>query len=128
MRDNGFSLVETVVATAMLITGIASLAQLVVVSSRARAAAGAQSLAALLVVDKIEQLRVVPWTNLAISSADALERDEPGYADRPGGWTRRWSVQPLPSDPLDTLVVQVRVVAPAGADVRMTTVRTRHAD
>jgi len=139
VRDNGFSLVETLVASAILITGIVSLAQLVVVSSRARAAAGARSLAALLVVDKIERLRALPWTvddagapvsapELGVSPADALERDVPGYVDAPGGWPRRWSVQPLPSDPADTLVVQVRVVTPGGADVRMATVRTRRAD
>lgn len=140
MRANGFSLLEAVVASAILITGVASLAQLVVAASRARAGAGAHSHAAVFVVDKMEELRALRFTvdadgapvsdpRLAPSPADALERDTPGYADAPDGFARRWSVQPLRSDPLDTLVLQVRVTAsggvPGGTDVRMTTVRTR---
>ena len=139
MRDNGFSLLEAIVASAILIAGILSLAQLVAASSRATAASGVRSLAAVLVVDKMEQLRALRWTvddagapvsdpQLATSPADALERDVPGYVDAPAGWTRRWSVQPLPSDPLDTIVLQIRVVGTGGAEARMATVRTRRAN
>lgn len=139
MREDGFSLLEAVVASAILITGVFSLAQLVVSTSRAAAASDARSLAAMLVIDKMEQLRGLRWTvdagglpandpGLAPSPGDALERDAPGYADAPGGCTRRWLVQPLPSDSTDTLVLQVRVITPGGAEARMTTVRTRQAN
>ena len=139
MRAKGFSVIEAVVASAILIVGLGSLAQLFVTSTRATGAAGARSQAAILAADKMEQLRTLAWTvdpaglpasdpALSASPSDALDRDVVGFSDQPGGWTRRWSVQPLAASPADTIVVQVRVVAPGGAEARMTTVRTRRAN
>jgi hypothetical protein len=139
VRAHGFSVIEAVIASAILITGLASLAQLFVASTRATGAAGMRSMAAILAVDKMEQLRVLAWTvdhaglsvsdsGLSASPPDALDRDVAGFSDRPNGWTRRWSVQPLPANPGDTIVVQVRVITPGGEEARMTTVRTRRAN
>lgn len=63
---------------------------------------------------------------LRASPIDALARDTPGYVDyldATGRWVgggaaappaavfvRRWSIQPLAADPLDTLVIQVLVL------------------
>ena len=86
---------------------------------------------------------------LSPSPGRALDRDTPGYVDfldaagevLPAGsqltpaFIRRWSVDPLPSNPVNTLVLQVRVVrGGAGAsarrlpdEARLTTVKTRKA-
>ena len=135
----GFSIIEATIASAILAAAAASFAQLWLLSSRALATAGSRSTATLLAVDKLEELRTLRWTvdaagqpvndaGLAASPADALDRDEDGFVDRPGGCTRRWWIRPLPSDPAHSLVLQVRVLAPTGADVRLTTLRTRRAD
>jgi prepilin-type N-terminal cleavage/methylation domain-containing protein len=95
-------------------------------------------------------------TGLTPSPASALQRDTDGYVDyqdqfgrtdgggsnRPAGavYTRRWSITPLPTDPANTLVLQVLVIRPAGrrsansgavarlpAEARLITVKTRRA-
>jgi hypothetical protein len=85
---------------------------------------------------------------LTPSPGDALQRDTPGYCDfldangrwlaggaPPSGaiYARRWSIDPLPSSPDDTLVLQVLVVRrrtnstvfKRPDEARLTTVRTR---
>lgn len=135
----GFSIIEAIVASAILVAAAGAFAQLWVLSSRALAVAGARSDATLLAIDKLEELRSLAWTvdaaglpvgnpGLAASPADALDRDEDGFSDRPGSCRRRWWIRPLAADPANALVLQVRVIAPNGAEVRFTTVRTRRAD
>jgi hypothetical protein len=130
--------VEAVIAMALLMASVMSLAQLVVQSARTTSDAGGRTMAALVAADKMEQLRALVWTvdaagvpisdtGLAASPADALDRDLAGYFDRVGVWSRRWSIQPLPAMP-DTLVIQVRVVGARGRDARLVTVRTRRAN
>ena len=105
----GFSLIEALVATAIVIVVASSLAQLVVWSRRAAWSASIETTAVRLAVQKIEQLRALPWhvdasgvpvsddiTNLAVdppavdgaglrpSPAGALERNTPGYMDYVG--------------------------------------------
>ncbi|HZT75596.1 MAG TPA: prepilin-type N-terminal cleavage/methylation domain-containing protein [Vicinamibacterales bacterium] len=138
MRADGFTLLEAVIATAILATGLASLAQIAALSTRATNAAAARSVATLLAIDKLEQLRALQWTvdragmpasdaGLATSPGDALDRDADGFVDHPPGATRRWSIQPLPPYAADALVLQVRVIA-GGQDVRLVTVRARRAN
>ena len=125
-QARGFTLVEAVVAAAIVITALASITQLVVLSRQAATAARARSTATLLAVDKIEELRGA-WPTVS-SPSDSLDRDIDGFCDRTGVFTRRWSIQPLPSNPTTAVVVQVRVVAMHGVDARLTTVRTARAD
>lgn len=122
----GFTLIESIVSAAIVITAVASVTQLVVVSRQATTVARARSTATLLAVDKMEELRG-PWP-AATSPPDSLDRDVDGFSDRSGIFTRRWSVQPLPSNPASALVVQVRVIAVHGVDARLVTVRTARAD
>src|SRR5262249_31726318 len=53
--DDGFSLLEVIVATTLLLVGVVSLAHLFVVSSKANRSAQATSKASLLAVQKMEQ-------------------------------------------------------------------------
>jgi hypothetical protein len=162
MSDRGFTLLEVLVATTLLFVAVASLAGLSVMATHANTHAKTTTFAALLAARKIEELRALPWgfdasgnprsdAGLAISPADALDRDTTGYCDfldaagalLSGGasppaqtvFVRRWSIQPLPSNPANALVFQVVVrrlrSGTSGANVVFTdeaalaTVRTR---
>jgi hypothetical protein len=159
---HGFTLLEVLVATTLLFVAVAALAGLSVMATQANATAKTATFAALLAAQKIEQLRALPWgydalgnprsdVGLTISPADALSQNAAGYCDfldangaslgggpsPPAGavFVRRWSIQPLPSNPANALVFQVLVrrlragasgVALVFADeAALTTVRTR---
>jgi Tfp pilus assembly protein PilV len=101
------SLLETLIASAILATGPLSLAQVVGFATLATAAAGRTTHAALLASQKVEQLRALP--------AVPLEQD----ADTPApGYTRRWSVTPLPSAPEHVAIIEVAVLV-RGGETRM---------
>lgn len=149
--DRGFSLTETIVASAILVTGLVSVAQLFIVSTDANRSARRVTAATVLAQQKIEQLRGLTWgydpfglpvsdftTNIAVtppqpsggfglqaSPGGALDTATTGYCDYlsaygewlgsgttpPSGsvYVRRWSVEPLPTNPNNTLVFQVVV-------------------
>ncbi len=116
LRDNrGFSLIETLVACAILASALLSLAQLLVLAASANDAAGRMTRATLFAAQKVEDLRA--------SSATALEG---GGADSPGaGFTREWSVTPLPSDPDHEVVMEV-VVSARGSATRLLALQRRN--
>ncbi len=76
-------------------------------------------------------------TGLQRAPEGSLDRDVPFYVDYlgPGGarvgrrdeaaYIRRWAVAPFESDPDDLLVLQVRVLATAGGDTRLVSLRAR---
>ena len=153
---SGFSLVETLVATALLGSSVAALAHLLAVSMINTSAARQTTFATILAADKIEDLRGLdiphhrqrfPLTaaGLAPSPGRALEADTPGYVDYldergnaidAGGpaaprhtvFIRRWSITPLAAVPSDAIVLHVRVISrdPHG-EVELVTVRARAA-
>ena len=59
--EGGFSLLETLVATSLLVVGVGALVQLVAISTRANDRARAITTAALLAESKTEQLRALTW-------------------------------------------------------------------
>lgn len=131
----GFSLIEALVATLLLASGVAALAWLGVASSRVQAAARDQGMATRLARDKMEQLRALAWTTdaggaavsgLTASPPGTLTANTPGFFDavdaaghelageaRVGraAWFRRWAVEPLGAVS-DAMSLQV-VVVPA---------------
>jgi type II secretory pathway pseudopilin PulG len=153
-NTSGFSLLETLVATTVLTVAVAGLAQLFILATRANRSAGATTHATLLAQQKMEQLRSLTWrfeadgspasdAGLAPSPANALDANASGYSDAldrfdraldggaSGGavYVRRWSIEPLPSNPGNTLVLQVRVVRATAAAARgMGTPAARMAD
>jgi prepilin-type N-terminal cleavage/methylation domain-containing protein len=111
MRAAGFSLVEVLIATAVVAVGVASLAQLFVVSARAGRNAHATSTTLLLAQQKMEELRA-DAADSALSPTAALSANTPGYfeyidrigvsvsgdaATPPGSavYVRRWAIEPL---------------------------------
>jgi prepilin-type N-terminal cleavage/methylation domain-containing protein len=99
----------------------------------------------LPVTDTTTNLSVWPLTQdgtgLNPSPTDALEENKPGYfdyLDARGGWVgngttapgsavyvRRWSILPLPTNPNNTLVIQVLVSPLANETARQETAFTR---
>jgi prepilin-type N-terminal cleavage/methylation domain-containing protein len=120
----GFSIIEVLVATAIVAVGLASLAQLFVSAANVNRLARMTSTAALLAGQKMEQLR--GETGLGPSPPGALSANTPGYIDYldpsgvslgmtsvtpPAGaaYVCRWSIEPLPSSQVNTVVLQVLV-------------------
>lgn len=159
--ESGFSLLEVLVATTVFAVAVAGLADVCAMATRANATARATTVATMLAVQKMEQLRALTWgfdelsqplsdtttdisgsadtrnagAGLSPSPRGALAQNTAGYCDfldaagQPLGggavppatavFVRRWSVEPLPSNPADTLVLQVIVTrAVRGAAAR----------
>ena len=180
--ESGFSLIEVMVASGLLVTALVTLAQLFVISTRSNLGSHNTTYAAVLAEQKLEELRALAWgydtqglplsdtttntavspetpaggTGLSPSPSTALQSNTAGYVDyvdqfgnklgtgaNPPGkaiYTRRWSITPLPTNPNNTLVLQVLVTrnrnrgpADQGAvlrlpeEARMITVKTRKA-
>ena len=178
----GFSLLEVLVATAILATALVSLAQLFALSTRSNIGSRNTTYASILAQQKLEELRSLAWgfdqvglpisdittdttvtpeqpiggTGLSPSADSALQGNTIGYVDyidsygnkmgtgtvppQNAIYTRRWSITPLPTNPNNTLVIQVLVTrlndrgaADQGAvkrlpeEARMISVKTRKA-
>ena len=178
--ESGFSLVETLIASAILGVSLVSLAELFGIAAQANATAKNGGMTMILAAQKMEQLRGLTWgfdavgvpltdtatdtaqvpeagtggTGLSPSSTNTLQASTDGYVDyldnggrSLGGGTavpmntayiRRWMVEPLPTNPNNTLILQVLVtrrsdrgVADAGSvtrlpdEARLISVKTR---
>jgi len=153
-HERGFSLVEVLIAVALLAMVSLGVAQLFAAATQANFAAKSQTSTALLAVQKMEQLRALAWgydqqlANLGLPLSDTVTdvsvdpstaggtglNPSPGgtltantppyvdYLDAGGQWVgngtvppagafyvRRWSITPLPTNPNNTLIFQVRV-------------------
>ena len=178
----GFSLLEVLVATALLASALVSLAQLFAMSTKSNIGSRNTTYAAVLAQQKLEELRSLAWgfdqvglpisdittdttktpedpvggTGLSPSPQSSLGENTSGWVDyvdsfgnklgtgsappQNGIYTRRWMVSPLPTNPNNTLIIQVlvfrnkdRAEADQGAvkrlheEARMITVKTRKA-
>src|SRR5688572_23370230 len=111
MKAAGFSLVEVLVATAVVAFGAASLAQLFIVSVRSGSIAHATAATAVLAQQKMEEL--LADAAYAPSPSAALTANTPGYFEyvdrlgvslggaepspppRSAVYLRRWAIEPL---------------------------------
>jgi type II secretory pathway pseudopilin PulG len=126
-NQEGFSLLEALVATSIMAVGVAALAQLAALSLYANVRARQTTVAPVLAQQKVEELVAEAAVGgLAPSPAGTLARDVAGYCDfvdragRPLGvgpsppadsaFARRWSIEPLPASPAHTSILQVLVI------------------
>jgi prepilin-type N-terminal cleavage/methylation domain-containing protein len=125
----GFTLIEVVVALAVLCSGTVALAQLPLLAARANDRARLTTIAATMAVGKMEEIESMSWSELVPSPVASLVHNTPGYCDflddsgrllatdtsPPSGssFVRRWSVAPSWSNSL--MVIQV-AVTPIVAD------------
>jgi prepilin-type N-terminal cleavage/methylation domain-containing protein len=186
-NESGFSLIEVLMATALMAVALISLAQLFAISTTNNVASRYSTMAAILAEQKMEQLRGLTWgfdllnlplsdlssnvaafeatglcaeatagaaVGLSPSPGNTLAANVNGYVDyvdengcglgggtvMPAGaiYIRRWSVEPLPTNPNNTLILQVLVtprpdrgIADAGSvtrlpdEARLISVKTR---
>jgi type II secretory pathway pseudopilin PulG len=151
--SRGVTLVETLVATGVLITALAGVAQLFTLGSQLTRQAGASGAALLAAQDKLESLRGQAYTygeDGAAATAAALE-DSPAssleenidpfvdWLDRNGKslsspedavWLRRWRVTSLDAGTPEAIAIEVCVFRDVEGDVRqpdacLSTIRTR---
>jgi prepilin-type N-terminal cleavage/methylation domain-containing protein len=133
-QARGFSLIEALVAMALLSGAVLSATLLFALSTRANAGAHQITMASLLARDKLEELRIA-GRPLDSSPADSLVRTYRDYADAidrfgqsigsaqplpdAAVYLRRWSIQSSGPAPADSVVLDVvvggRAIATAGA-------------
>jgi Tfp pilus assembly protein PilV len=123
MKSTGFSTIEALAATTILMVGVAALTQLAVLATARAASARAETTALLLAEQKMEQLRSAP---VQVSPPGSLAADSTGWvdyldaagraiaagADAPradAAYIRRWAVAPVPGTSGGTFVLQVLV-------------------
>jgi type II secretory pathway pseudopilin PulG len=131
----GSTLIEALVATIILTTGLLAMAELIRIATSSNVRARRGSFAAILAGQKLEELKSLAW-EFDVSGAPvsdvglraspwSLQRNTPGFVDHVGGdgqivgeevappvsalYTRRWSVEPLPAGGGDVLLIQVLV-------------------
>jgi type II secretory pathway pseudopilin PulG len=126
--ERGFSLLEVVIAAGMVAGAFAALAQVLAVSIASNLSARSGSAATVLAVQKMEQLRGLPWGARA-PGVDYLDLagnvlGEGGESPPGAVYVRRWSVEL--SEEEDEIILRVRVTG--GHNVsRLVTIRTRRA-
>ena len=114
LRDTGgFSLLDALIAAAILASALLALAQLIAFEVKATAAAGRMTDAALLASQKVEELRAGSWSELQSGT------DSPA-----AGFNRTWTVTPLAADPDYVALLEV-VVRGAGSHTRMVASKTK---
>jgi len=93
MRFKGFSLIEVVIALFILAICLLALAGLMVTTTRNSSFGGHMTEASTFAQDKLEQLRVSPWTGI-ITGTDTVTTTTPGAPGSGIVYTRNWTVTP----------------------------------
>jgi prepilin-type N-terminal cleavage/methylation domain-containing protein len=133
--QRGFSLVETIVATSLLGVALVSLAQLVGVGVQSGAAARARAQTTLMAEQKLEQIRAMPWAEIAATPGNVTD-----YLDAEGNtrcvgataacgdavYVRRWSATPAVfSTGVFIIEVDVQLVGRGHGSTTLVTARAR---
>jgi hypothetical protein len=131
--EQGFSLVESLVACTLLAVGLLTVVQLFGLAASLNVASRHATLAVVLAAQKVEELRAAAVHTGGADFLDAYGRPVPASGDAPpptAVYARRWTVDPLDVDPIHTAIVEVSVAPAAGGtparrEVRLVAVRTR---
>lgn len=151
----GFTLFETLVATGILVTALAGIAQLFILSAHLTRQSNTSGAALVAAQDKLEVLAGLPFDydadgaaitdpSLDISPAASLDENtesfvewldssgEPGDYPDDAVFVRRWRVSSISHDEPESVAIEVCVfrlpadeVSSRGADACLSTVRTR---
>ena len=130
--SSGFTIVEVIVASSVLMAVWLAMARLLVLTTAANTGARAVMEATTLAVDKMEQLRALPFDDPAFAHSPplALTTNVEGYYDvLDARYIRRWVIEPLASYPGAALSIQVYVVRTAGVgEARLATIKSRRVE
>jgi len=117
VMQRGFSLVETIVATSLLAAALVALAQFVDAAVQSGAVARARAATTLMAVQKMEQIRALPWDVVASMPSETTDyldvegRERCPGANEPCGdamYVRRSSMAFAPFS-AGVLIIQVDV-------------------
>jgi hypothetical protein len=126
--ERGFSLLEAVMAAGLVAGAFAALAQVLAMSLASNMSARSGSTATVLAVQKMEQLRALPW-GASVAGVDYLDLagnvlGESGAGPPGTVYVRRWFVDGSGGE--DEVVLRVRVTG--GRNIaRLVTTRRRQA-
>jgi len=150
-NDEGFSLIEVMVAIVILTVGLLSLAQMMVVATNSNNLSGRMTSCSALAKEQLERLKSAPFytnpqallRNPIFAAGGDTNNTVGGYsqlydtegiptAGGPGMYEVRWTIADVPTAlPLAMVRIQVRCLAATGADqfnfigeARFTTFRT----
>ena len=125
--QDGFTLLEAIIATAILVTGLAAISNLMFVSISSNSMGNRVTTASFLASQKMEQLRSIPFDNAAMadSAANSLDVDQANYnedveVEGVGRFHTRWNVRTVAAfgTSLKYLAVQTEVVGPMARQTR----------
>lgn len=131
--EHGFSLVESLTACTLLTVGVLSVAHLFGVAAALNVSSRHATLAAVLAAQKLEELRAAVERASGVDFIDARGGRLPPSGDvapADTAYVRRWTVDPLDVDPVNTTIVHVTVSpvvgrGPRSREVRLVSVWTR---
>lgn len=113
--EGGFTIVETVVAAAVLATALVGLAQVIVVATTAVVRARDTTRATLAAAQKLEELRANAYAEVPVDATDVVDRR----------FLRRWTISPLPPGSTIVIAVDVTPLARTVRPIRLETIRAR---
>ena len=142
--ENGFSLMETLIAVAVLGIGLGTVAELALMATRAGQRSRDDSVLAIIGRDKLEELTGLASAGdvraLTVSPAESLASNAVGYCDfldvhgrvlpgtltEPTGtqYVRRWSTRPI-AHHSDLFLMQVVVSSRRGGRVHLAGIAAR---
>ncbi len=106
----GFTLLEVLLALFLLSVAVIGTAPLFVIATRENASAGDMGSVGAAAVQRMEQLRAVPYGNLV--PGGSLDADDAGYFDDSDpDFIVRWVIAGNPNPPAATTLITVRAIA-----------------
>ncbi|MEO8500118.1 MAG: prepilin-type N-terminal cleavage/methylation domain-containing protein [Vicinamibacteria bacterium] len=130
-REAGFTLTEALVATLILMFGLASIFNLMIVATTSNNVANRASAATLLAAEQLEKLRSTPYSLLVNSATDTLATQTKDFfviteVEGVGQFETRWLIQDLTNANIKFLQVRTEPGGFRGRQARaeFTTIRS----
>jgi prepilin-type N-terminal cleavage/methylation domain-containing protein len=129
-RHDGFTLIESLVATALVVVIALGTAQLFTIAIARSLSAREQLAMSLLASTKVDDLAALAADGtIALSPSDSLDRSVGGWADMPADagrvYVRRWRVAAVQGYGDEAVAIAVGVSAAGAGEVRVVTIRER---
>ena len=118
-EESGFSLVELLIATLVLVVCLVGVALMILYGTQLGAAARESTATNALAKARLERLRVLPRGAPERQAGGSLSADTADHFERLGRYTARWQVGDGPSGTQDVTLVVV------AADARVPSARLR---
>ncbi len=129
--EAGFTLAEALIATLILMFGLASIFNLMIVATTSNNVANRASAATLIAAEQLETLRSTPYNQLVNSAVDTLATQTPGFfviteVEGVGQFETRWLIQDLTNANLKFVQVRTDPQGFRGRQARaeLTTIRS----